>query len=129
MEGGWPGAGEGHWGLGFFEDRFQLGKIKRALGMAGGDGGTTRCVYITPLNYTLEKSSDGQIHGMSCFTRFKKKYSEREFLLWLSGLRTWPTVPEEAGFTPVLAQWLKDLALLRRRLQMWLRSGIAVAVV
>ena len=36
---------------------------------------------------------------------------------------------EDEGLIPSLAQWLKDLALqLQRRLQMCLRSGVAVAV-
>ena len=34
-----------------------------------------------------------------------------EFSLWLSGLRTQHGIPEDAGSTPSLAQWFKDLAL------------------
>ena len=39
-------------------------------------------------------------------------------------------IQEDAGSIPGLIQWGKDLALLQLlcKLQMWLRSGIAVAV-
>ena len=39
--------------------------------------------------------------------------------LWLSRIRS---------SIPGLAQWVKEPLLLRRRLQMWLRSGVAVVV-
>ena len=40
-----------------------------------------------------------------------KKAKIWEFLLWLSGLRTWCFLSEDAGSIPGLAQWLKDLAI------------------
>ena len=36
-----------------------------------------------------------------------------EFLLWLSGLRTQYSVPEDAGSIPGLSQWIKALVLPR----------------
>ena len=36
-----------------------------------------------------------------------------EFSLWLSGLRTQHSSPEDAGLIPSLSQWLKDLVLLQ----------------
>ena len=35
----------------------------------------------------------------------------REFLLWLSGLRTRHSVCEDVGSVPSPTQWVKDLAL------------------
>ena len=53
-----------------------------------------------------------------------------EFLLWFSGLRTQLGLREDAGSIPVPAQWVKiqHYRELQCRLQMWLRSSIAVAV-
>ena len=48
-----------------------------------------------------------------------------EFPLWLSGLRTQPSVREDAGLIPGLPPWVKDPALLRATAQI----GIAGAVV
>ena len=42
----------------------------------------------------------------------KYKKVMREFPLWLSGLRT-PSIHEDAGSSPDLVQWIKDLALLQ----------------
>ena len=36
-----------------------------------------------------------------------------EFLLWLSGLRTWHSVFEDVGSVPGLPQWVKDRTLLK----------------
>ena len=36
------------------------------------------------------------------------KTENREFPLWLSGLRTWPSVHEDVDSIPGLAQWVKD---------------------
>ena len=59
-----------------------------------------------------------------------RNFSNEEFLLWLSGLRTQHSVLEDMGLIHGFAQWVKDLAFkLECRLQMWSRSGIAVAVV
>ena len=59
------------------------------------------------------------------WTKYFKKYSLRnirqEFLLWRSGLRTWNSVHEDVGLIPDIKS--------RHRLQMRLRSGIAVAMV
>ena len=52
-----------------------------------------------------------------------------EFPLWLSRLRTLHNVREDA--IPGLTQWVKDqhCCKLQCRLQMWLGSSLAVAVV
>ena len=46
----------------------------------------------------------------------------KEFPLWLSGLRTPCYLCEDVGSIPGLAQWVKDLA------QMQLGSGVSMAV-
>ena len=39
------------------------------------------------------------------------KQNVSEFLLWLSELRTWHCLNEDAGSFPALSQWVKDLVL------------------
>ena len=68
-------------------------------------------------------------------TNIKKEYSPLEFPLWLSGHEpawvTWHSIHEDMGSIPGLSQGVKDLVLLWAvvRSQMWLGSGVAVAVV
>ena len=40
----------------------------------------------------------------------KKKKKKKEFLLWLHGLRTQHSVPEDVGSILGLFQWVKDAA-------------------
>ena len=58
------------------------------------------------------------------------KKDSREFLLWLSGLRTQCSFAEDVGSIPGLTQWFMDqhCCKLQCRSQMWLRSTVAVAV-
>ena len=49
------------------------------------------------------------IKSKEIFIEFKNQ--KLEFLLWLSGLRTWQSICEDADSTPGLAQWVEDLAL------------------
>ena len=61
-----------------------------------------------------------------------KMYLELEFLLWLSGLRTWHRLPEDAGSIPGLTPSglrIGHCHKLGHRLQTQLGSSIAVAVV
>ena len=50
--------------------------------------------------------------------------------MWLGGLRTQRSLPENVSLIPGPFQWVKFLALptLQHGLQMWLGSGIAVAI-
>ena len=61
----------------------------------------------------------------------KKKKRKIEELLCLSRLKTEHSIHEDKGLIPGLTQWFKDPVLhkLWHRSQMWLRSGIVVAVV
>ena len=46
-------------------------------------------------------------------TSISKNTHKQEFPLWLSGLRTQYSVPEDGGSIPGFAQWVKGLALLQ----------------
>ena len=67
--------------------------------------------------------------GSKTLNRFKEPPGMKEFPLWFSVLRTHICPCEDAGLTPGLAQWVKDLAKLWCRSQMELGSCVAVAVV
>ena len=53
----------------------------------------------------------------------------QEFPLWLSGLRTRHSVPEDVGLIPGPSQWVKDLILPKLGLGCRWGSDLAVAVV
>ena len=56
-----------------------------------------------------------------------EKSTHPEFPLWPSGNKS-AGIHEDVGLIPDLTQQVKDLALLQCSSQMWLRSGVAVAV-
>ena len=60
----------------------------------------------------------------------KKNTAVEEFLLWLSGFTTWHNIPEDAGLTPGLTKWVKDLVLLQAEEQIAYvaQAGVAMAV-
>ena len=69
------------------------------------------------------------LYGTACFEPFNK--NNLEFLLWLSGLRFQHSVCKDASLVPGLSQWVKVWLCrkLQPRSQVWLRSGVAMAVV
>ena len=76
-------------------------------------------------NLILKNNSLRQVLLLASF-----KIDDKEFPLWLSGLRTQHSVHEDAGLIPGLIQWLRILHhKLCWSLQMQLGSGIAVAAV
>jgi len=48
--------------------------------------------------------------------------------LWLRELRIQQSLYEDVGLIPGLTQWVKDPSIARDRWQMWLRTGVAMAV-
>ena len=58
------------------------------------------------------------------------KLTQKEFLLWFSGLRTQYCLHEDAGLIPGLAQWVRiqHCHKVWHRSQMQLPSGVALAV-
>ena len=75
---------------------------------------------IIILNEVSQTGKD-RYHMIALIYGILKNIYKWEFSWWLSGLRTWCCLCEDAHLILGLAQWVKDLALLQAGvLQMWI---------
>ena len=90
-------------------------------------------LYLTQISQQGEQILLALFHSKERATRSSRcgtwVKNLQEFPLWLRGLRSW-CLCETVGSIPELDQWVKDLCChkLQWSLQMWLRSGVSVAV-